>query len=209
MNEMLEYAGVASGLLYLFLEIKQLKAMWIVGFITSLVYVFVFLFAKIYADMGLQIYYVLISIYGFWKWNSTNAMPQVEDKSKEGAEKRIEYRSMTPALFIWIMMAILVLYILIFGFLKYFTDSPIASGDALTTSVGIVATWMVAQKIIEHWIFWFMVNILSAYIYYIRDLYPTMFLYVCYAILAVVGLIMWKNKGIKINDNRLSMRNRS
>ena len=50
----LEYFGVITGLLYLFLEIKQHKAMWVVGFLTSLVYVFVFLSAKIYADMGLQ-----------------------------------------------------------------------------------------------------------------------------------------------------------
>ena len=54
----LEYFGVITGLLYLFLEIKQHKAMWVVGFLTSLVYVFVFLSAKIYADMGLQTYYV-------------------------------------------------------------------------------------------------------------------------------------------------------
>lgn len=64
----LEYFGVITGLLYLFLEIKQHKAMWVVGFLTSLVYVFVFLSAKIYADMGLQTYYVGISIYGFYQW---------------------------------------------------------------------------------------------------------------------------------------------
>ena len=50
----LEYFGVITGLLYLFLEIKQHKGMWVVGFLTSLVYVFVFLSAKIYADMGLK-----------------------------------------------------------------------------------------------------------------------------------------------------------
>ena len=61
----LEYFGVITGLLYLFLEIKQHKAMWVVGFLTSLVYVFVFLSAKIYADMGLQTYYVgTVSING-------------------------------------------------------------------------------------------------------------------------------------------------
>ena len=68
----LEYFGVITGLLYLFLEIKQHKAMWVVGFLTSLVYVFVFLSAKIYADMGLQTYYVGISIYGFYQWYAGN-----------------------------------------------------------------------------------------------------------------------------------------
>ncbi len=64
----LEYFGVLTGLLYLFLEIRQHRAMWVVGFLTSLVYVFVFFFSKIYADMGLQTYYVAISIYGFCQW---------------------------------------------------------------------------------------------------------------------------------------------
>ena len=59
---MLEYLGVLSGLVYLLLEIRQHRAMWVVGFLTSLVYVFVFFFSKFYADMGLNIYYVVISI---------------------------------------------------------------------------------------------------------------------------------------------------
>ena len=54
----MEYFGVLTGLLYLLLEIRQHRAMWVVGFLTSLVYVFVFFFSKIYADMGLNIYYI-------------------------------------------------------------------------------------------------------------------------------------------------------
>ena len=65
MEQLLEYFGVITGFLYLLLEIRQHKAMWVIGFLTSLVYVFVFFFSKIYADMGLNIYYVAISIYGF------------------------------------------------------------------------------------------------------------------------------------------------
>ena len=71
MEQLLEYFGVITGFLYLLLEIRQHKAMWVVGFLTSLVYVFVFFFSKIYADMGLNIYYVAISIYGFKKWTCT------------------------------------------------------------------------------------------------------------------------------------------
>ncbi len=62
MERLLEYFGVLSGLLYLFLEIRQHRAMWIVGFLTSFVYVFVFFFSKIYADMGLNIYIMWSSV---------------------------------------------------------------------------------------------------------------------------------------------------
>ena len=76
MNDMehwLEYFGVLTGLTYLVLEIGQHRAMWVVGFVTSLVYVFVFFFSKFYADMGLNVYYVGISVYGFWQWRREGA----------------------------------------------------------------------------------------------------------------------------------------
>ncbi|RHJ86451.1 nicotinamide riboside transporter PnuC [Parabacteroides sp. AM08-6] len=196
MEQVLEYFGVLTGLLYLFLEIKQHRSMWIVGFLTSLLYVFIFFFSKIYADMGLNIYYVIISIYGFRKWTSSNKVP-------ETTSEIILYRHLTPLLFAGISSSIFC----IFGFLYYilynFTDSPIPVGDAFTTAVGIVATWMLARRIIEHWIFWIIVNFVSVYLYYLRDLYPTMVLYLCYAVLAVVGLYTWKKKGINTNDSTL------
>lgn len=182
----LEYFGVTTGLLYLFLEIKQHRAMWIVGLLTSLVYVFVFFFAKIYADMGLSIYYVAISIYGFRAWTSEAG----------AAEESIIYRHASLRLFAGVMAAILVLHAALYLVLRYLTDSPIPVGDAFTTAVGIVATWMLARRIIEHWGLWVVVNFVSVYLYYLRGLYPTMLLYTCYGALAVVGYITWKRKGI-------------
>lgn len=190
----LEWFGVITGLLYLFLEIKQHKWMWIVGFLTSLIYVFVFFSAKIYADMGLNIYYVFISIYGFIEWGRKGrALPREERKEKEV----IVYRHATPGVLAGVIPAILVLWGILWYILSHFTDSPIPAGDALSTSIGIVATWMLANYILEHWIFWIGVNFFSVYLYFLRGLYPTMFLYLCYAVLAIVGLYTWKRKGLK------------
>lgn len=166
--QLLEYFGVLTGLLYLLLEIRQHRAMWVVGFLTSLVYVFVFFFSKIYADMGLNIYYVAISIYGFWQWTRKRKVETASTVEAAPTQEAILYRNMTPLLF-----------------------------------VGIVATWMLARRIIEHWIFWIIVNCVSVYLYYLRGLYPTMFLYLCYAILAAVGLYTWKKNGTRTNDSTL------
>lgn len=192
MEKVLEYFGVFTGLLYLFLEIKQHKSMWIVGFLTSLVYVFVFFFSKIYADMGLNIYYVFISIYGFWKWSrqtSSTETTTIQPKST------ILYRHLNIKLSIGLFFSLACIYYILYYILRHWTDSPIPVGDAFTTAVGIIATWMLAQRIIEHWILWVIVNLVSVYLYYLRELYPTMFLYVCYAILAIVGLYTWKKNG--------------
>ncbi|RHR60699.1 nicotinamide riboside transporter PnuC [Parabacteroides sp. AF17-28] len=203
MEQLLEYFGVLTGLLYLLLEIRQHRAMWVVGFLTSLVYVFVFFFSKIYADMGLNIYYVAISIYGFWQWTRKKAINEEKTNQNAPANEAILYRNMTFPLLTGIILAILAIYALLYYILHNFTDSPIPAGDAFTTAVGIVATWMLARRIIEHWIFWIIVNCVSVYLYYLRGLYPTMFLYICYAILAAVGLYTWKKKGIKTNDSTL------
>ncbi len=170
--------------------------MWIIGFITSLVYVFVFFSAKIYADMGLNIYYTLISIYGFYHW-SRSGKPKGTEKEET---HKILYQHAGTKLVAGILMAILCIHLLLYYFLSHFTDSPIPIGDAFTTAIGIVATWMLAKRIIEHWIFWVIVNTVSIYLYYLRGLYPTMILYFCYAVLAIIGWYNWKKKGEKIND---------
>ncbi|MDE5703255.1 MAG: nicotinamide riboside transporter PnuC [Bacteroidales bacterium] len=204
MELLLEYVGVLTGLLYIFLEIKQHRAMWIVGFLTSLLYVFVFFFSKIYADMGLQIYYVAISVYGFLQWtkNGKNGLCEKPEPASVPQDKII-YSTLTPRLLVGVLLAIIVLFFLIYTLLNNFTDSPIPIGDAFTTSVGIVATWMVARRIIEHWVFWIVANGISVYLYFVRELYPTMFLYICYALLAAIGLYTWKKKGIRNVDNTL------
>ena len=173
----LEYFGVITGLLYLFLEIKQHKAMWVVGFLTSLVYVFVF----------------LSSIYGFYQWTRKKHETHTENDSLPS--DRILYTHLSLPLFVGIIGTLAVVFAILWYLLHQFTDSPIPVGDAFTTSVGIVATWMLARRIIEHWIFWVIVNLVSVYLYYLRGLYPTMLLYFCYATLAIVGYYNWRKKG--------------
>lgn len=132
MEQLLEYFGVLTGLLYLFLEIRQHRAMWVVGFLTSLVYVFVFFFSKIYADMGLNIYYVAISIYGFWQWTrSKGRQEQTAEDIETAPQEVILYRNMTLRLFAGISFSIVALFALLYYVLHYFTDSPIPAGDAL------------------------------------------------------------------------------
>ena len=126
MEQLLEYFGVLTGLLYLFLEIRQHRAMWVVGFLTSLVYVFVFFFSKIYADMGLNIYYVAISIYGFWQWTrSKGRQEQTAEDIETAPQEVILYRNMTLRLFAGISFSIVALFALLYYVLHYFTDSPI------------------------------------------------------------------------------------
>ena len=116
----LEYFGVITGLLYLFLEIKQHKAMWVVGFLTSLVYVFVFLSAKIYADMGLQTYYVGISIYGFYQW--TRKKHEIHTENDSLPSDCILYTHLSLPLFVGIIGTLAVVFAILWYLLHQFTS---------------------------------------------------------------------------------------
>lgn len=195
MQQFLEYFGVISGLIYLVLEILQHRMMWIVGFLTSFVYIFVFFFSKFYADMSLNIYYVCISIYGFWQW-------RWKPLEQETGTREIIYHHLKSGLAMVLLAITAVLYIGLYFILSHWTDSPVPAGDAFTTALSITATWMLARRILEHWWLWVMINFVSLGLYYQRELYPTSFLFLCYGVLAIVGWINWKKKG-KVYDRKI------
>lgn len=195
MEYFLEYFGVVTGIVYLILEIFQHRAMWVVGFLTSFIYVFVFFFSKFYADMSLNIYYVCMSVYGFWQWRKMG-------NRGEKREVAILYHHLNLKIFLGIIAVTGVLYGVLFRILADYTDSPVPVGDAFTTALSITATWMLARRILEHWYFWVVINFVSVYLYYQRELYPTCFLFICYGVLAVVGWVNWKKKGI-LYDGKL------
>jgi nicotinamide mononucleotide transporter len=192
---MLEYFGAVTGLIYLFLEIKQHRAMWLVGIFSSLVYVYVFFDSKVYATMGLYVYYVLISVYGFLQWNRQKQETGGETGGEPAAQGRIVYSHLTRKLAGIILPLLVLINILICYILSRYTDSAVPVIDSVITAIGIVATWMLARRIIEHWICWIAANALAVYMYYTLAMYPTMILFACYTLLAFAGYYTWKKKG--------------
>ena len=183
-NNWLEIFGAATMLLYIWLEIKQKQVMWVVGFISSLVYVFVCFQSKIYGYAVLYIYYVAISIYGWYCWRYA--------RQSDGTVTELKISRIRISLALVLTTIFVVLYIVSAFALRRFTDSPVPYYDALGTSLSIVATWMLARKILEHWILWVFVNFFSAVLFFSQRLYPTAGLFVVYGILSVVGWFKWK-----------------
>jgi len=184
-----ELFGTLFGLIYVWLSIRQSLHTWTAGIITSLLYCWVFFGAKFYAGMGLQGYYLIISIYGLWSWRRGGS------NSSLGETLRV---SSTKAN-LWVKLFILNLFLtlLMYSLLRRYTDSPIPFGDAFTTSLSIIATWMLARKKIEHWLIWIFIDLISSGLYLYRGLYPTVFLFLVYAVMAVIGYYEWRKKLVK------------
>lgn len=182
-NNYIELIGAITGLIYLYLEIKQRVWLWPIGIITSAFYIYIFYVSKFYADMGLQFYYLIISIYGWYHW-LFGGKTEVKNSLPVTATPKSIY---LPLIAVSIVMFFLIRYILL-----DFTDSPVPTGDAFTTALSITATWMLARKYIEHWYVWVVVNAVSLGLYVYKGLYPTSVLFVFYTTMSVVGYFQWK-----------------
>jgi nicotinamide mononucleotide transporter len=187
-----EIAGALLGVIYVFLSVKQNILTWLLGLLTSLLYIFVFFDSGFYADMTLQFYYVWVSIYGWIIW----AKGKPTDHGKEALPvSSIDKKTA------FILIAIsFILWALIWFVLIKFTDSPVPVGDSFITALSIIATWMLARKIIEHWIVWIIVDTVSLILYIYKGLFPTVVLYAIYAIVAVWGYLEWRKDLIKKDD---------
>lgn len=187
----IEIVAVTTGLAYIFLSIKQNIWCWLFGIISSGLYLFVFFYTKIYADMLLQVYYVIMGIYGWLHWARI-------DNSKENSQLPV-LRLSTREILIAFGVTF-VLFIVIAQFLIYFTDSTIPWIDAFTTSLSFTATWMLARKILEHWIVWVVVNMVSIGLYFYRELYATIILFAVLTVMAVIGYYKWKRQFLKLKS---------
>lgn len=180
----IEVTGAILGIGYVFLSVKQNILTWLLGFLTSAFYIVVFLKSGFYADMGLQIYYVWISVYGWiiWSRGIKTADSKIDYPVSKTSKKQFAILSVV-SVFLWFLIGII---------LSKYTDSVVPIGDSFTTAMGIVATWMLARKMIEHWIVWVVVDLVSAGLYLWKGLYPTVALYVIYTLAAIWGYIEWK-----------------
>jgi len=191
-NNWLEIFAVVTGLLYIWLEIKQQPSMWVVGLISSLVFVFVYFQSKVYGYAVLSVYYVGVSVYGWYCWRYA--------RQPDGTVTELQVSRLRMLLMLVLISITAVLYIGIGYMLARFTDSPVPYLDALGVSISIVATWMLARKILEHWLLWIFINFFSSALFLSRELYLTAGLYVVYGILSIFGWFKWKQTVLVISD---------
>lgn len=179
-----ELLGVVTSLIYLYFSVRQIIWLWPFGILSSALFIWIFFSSKFYADMGLQVYYLGISIYGWIYWlRGGSRNPEVDRLPVSRVSARLA----------WILAGIgMVLFLGIVAVLKGLTDSDVPWGDGFTTAASIVATWMLARKILEHWLVWILVDAVAAALYFYKGLYPSTVLYIIYSAIAIAGYRNWK-----------------
>ena len=182
LDNWLEVLGTICGIVYLYQELRASIYMWLTGIIMPAISLFVYYEAGLYADFGINIYYLLAAIYGFCVWRFGNKQNQ--------AELPI---TCTPRSVLWALFAVFILTFLLIGYvLQAYTDSTVPWWDSFTTALSIIGMWMLARKWLEQWYAWVAVDAVSAILYIYKGIYFFAALYALYTLIAIYGYFKWK-----------------
>lgn len=182
----LETVAVIFSLLYVYLAAHQNNLCWLAAVISVSLYIYICFNAKLYAETILQVFYFLMAIYGFYSWKKNNSQLQI---STWPIKKH---------LFIIFLGTILTFFL---GFIfSNFTDAEMPLVDSFTTVFSVFATYMVVKKILSNWLYFIIIDIISTYLYFSRDLHLTSLLFLLYTFIAVAGFIKWNRISTQVND---------
>ena len=188
MEQYIEILGTIVGVVYIWLEYRASIYLWIAGIIMPAIYLFIYYNAGLYADFGINIYYLLIALYGWLAWKTGFSITGKKEEKRElpissipacGLYKAIAAYTVAQAIIAWILIE--------------YTDSTVPWADSFTTALSIVGMWMLARKYIEQWWVWIAVDVASSALYVYKELYFTAVLYLLYAIIAIFGYFKWKS----------------
>lgn len=186
-DRVLEAIGFTAGLLYLYWEYHADAKMWLANIAMPTVSFWVYYRAGLYADFGMNIYYFGMAIYGFAVWTRHKSRPRAGKSKPQVPISHIGLRRGLACAAVW-----LAVYAAIAAWLVFGTDSTVPYIDAFTTSLSIVATWMLARKYIEQWLVWLVVDAVSCGLYFFKDRPFYGVLYGLYTVIAIFGYAKWK-----------------
>ncbi len=186
-----EYIATLFGAIGVWLVIKQSVWNWWVSLVSVVIYVYVFAKAQLYADAGLQIVYVALTFYGYYQWRYATA--------KQGLEIR---KITTTQLLIYTVL--ITIFTIVIAQVLTLLGSSMLWLDALTAAMSLIATYMMAQKQLEHWLVWIITDLIYVYMYFAKGLHPTAILYLVFIAMAVKGYLDWKIAVVKTEYTPIS-----
>lgn len=187
-NLFIEALAVLFAVTYLLLAVKQDVKCWFAAIISSTLYFFIMYKAGLYMEAWLQIFYIIMAFYGIQQWTVTN-----------NNQSKFIVRSWRWNTHFWVIAIIIILAIITGLLLEKFTNAALPFLDGLTTWGAIITTYMVAKRLLENWIYWFVIDMISIYLFLSRGLFLTAILFCIYLIIIFFGYRSW----IKIRDENI------
>jgi nicotinamide mononucleotide transporter len=190
-----EALGALLGLAYLLLAVRRNLLCWLCAFISTSIYLVLFARASLYMQSLLQVFYLVMAVYGFLDWRKGRT-----------AEGEVLIRSWKTSQHVTVAVVVLVVSVANGWLLEQNTDAVAPYLDSFITWGSVVTTWMVARRVIENWLYWIVVDGIAAYLYFTQGLLATTLLFVIYLGIVVRGYFVWRRE--QSLHRRLSPRRR-
>lgn len=188
-SKILEILGFCVGLLYLWWEYHADSRLWLASVVMPAISMWIYLGKGLYADFAINIYYLLIAVYGWMAWTRRRhaGVPAAEvPKAPSLPITHVRGRMLAACTAVFAL-----LWGAMYAGLHFLTDSTVPLADAFTTSLSIVAMWMLARKYVEQWLAWIAVDAVSTGLYVYKGIYFYAVLYALYTLIAVAGYRKW------------------
>ena len=175
-----EITAILFSVIYVILATKENVLCWIAAMISVSIYIYICYKANLFAETGLQIFYLIMAVYGYYNWNNNKTTKIIE----------WNIRKHLIIIFIGLTTSFLLGF-----YLSIYSTAKMPIIDSFTTVFSVIATYMVTKKILENWLYWIVIDAVSIYLYFNRDLHLSSLLFVVYTVLAFIGYFSWlKNK---------------
>ena len=180
----LELIAMLLTLAYVFLAAKGSLWCWPAAFISTALYTFIFYDVLLLMDSALNAYYLVMAVYGYWQWSKNTS-------SQQHSSSPLAIVSWSARWHLKVCLILAVTASLVGYCMATYTQADFAYLDTFTTVYAIFATYLVTQKVLENWLYWIVINVVSIYLYIEKSLVPTTVLFVILVIVACYGYLKW------------------
>ena len=186
----IEIFAVAFGLVSVWSMKKESILAFPFGIVNVSIYAYICFISKLYAYSGINMFYAIMSVYGWFVWARKNE-----------SEETIRIARLSMKALILNISAIVIFFIVLRILLVHYTDSVVPTWDGITTAIYIVGMWLLAWKKIENWIAWIMGDIISIGLFAYEKLYFSSFQFLVFTIIAFLGFFEWRKKLLSDKKN--------
>jgi nicotinamide mononucleotide transporter len=178
-----EAIAAALGLVYLLLAVRRNLLCWLCAFVSTAIYLVLFARASLYMQSALQVFYLIMAVYGFIDW-----------KNGRTEATGVLIRTWTMRQHAMAALAVAIATVVNGWLLVEHTDAAAPYLDSFVTWSSVITTWMVARRVLENWLYWIVVDALAAYLYFTQGLVATTVLFVIYLGIVVRGFFVWRKE---------------
>jgi len=189
----LEWVAATLAIAYLLLAVKQNIACWVAAFFSTLIYTIIFFDVKLYMESLLNIYYLLMAVYGYWQWRDPRFLQREQGRPIVLWSLQRHFAIMVGTLII----------VSLNGCLLSATDAAFPYLDSFTTWFAVITTVMVAKKELTNWLYWIVIDLISIYLYWQKGLLLTALIFVVYVVIAAYGFVNWWRDYLQSREQRL------